>query len=45
MKVSIRRKLESLVEFQEELSGLLCMHDIINNQERYRALSDRKSVV
>ncbi len=39
MKVSIRRKLESLVEFQEELSGLLCMHDIINNQERYRALS------
>lgn len=39
MKDSIRRKLETISERQEELGALLSEADVINNQDKFRAFS------
>ena len=39
MKESLQSKLEKLIERQEELEGLLSDSEIINNQNKFRDLS------
>lgn len=43
MKTSIKKKLQTLVERHEELSGLLAEPDVISNQNRFRDLSKEYS--
>ena len=45
MKVSIRNKLESLSDRLEEINALLADPDVINDQNRFRALSQEYAQV
>ena len=45
MKYSLQLKLEKLIDRQEELEGLLSDPDVINNQNKFRELSQEYSEI
>ncbi len=45
MKDSLRRRLEQLVERREEIDGLLATPEVINVQDRFRALSRERAEI
>ena len=45
MKDSIKQKLEGIAERREELDGLLASPEVINEQNRYRVLSQERAEI